>query len=79
MVIGTTQLLREMFMLLFNKSLVGIKDSKLRMKWISKLEENCFTIPVLIHPSSYISPSASVYPGSVVDAKAMVSTNTVIE
>ena len=32
-------------------------DSKLRMRWMEKLEENCFTIPVLVHPSAFISPS----------------------
>lgn len=54
-------------------------DSELRMKWIEKLEENCYTIPGLIHPTAFISPSASVYPGTVVEAKAMVNTNVVIE
>jgi len=54
-------------------------DSNLRMKWMDKLEENCYTIPVLVHPSAFVSPSASVYPGSVVEAKAMVNTSTVIE
>ncbi len=54
-------------------------NSELRTQWIAKLEENCFTIPVLIHPTAYISPSASVYPGSVIVAKAMVNTNSVIE
>lgn len=54
-------------------------DSELRLKWITKLEENCYTIPVLVHPTAFISPSASVYPGSVVVARAMISTNSVIE
>ncbi|MBT9168094.1 MAG: UDP-N-acetylbacillosamine N-acetyltransferase [Syntrophomonadaceae bacterium] len=54
-------------------------DSELRMTWIAKLEENCYNTPVLIHPTAYISPSASVYPGSVVLPKAMVNTNSVIE
>lgn len=54
-------------------------DSKLRMRWMEKLEENCFTIPVLVHPSAFISPSASVYPGSVIEARAMINSNTVIE
>lgn len=54
-------------------------DSKLRMRWIEKLEENCFTILVLVHPNAYISPSASVYPGTIVIAKAMINTNSVIE
>lgn len=55
------------------------RDSKFRMKWMEKLEENYFTKPVLIHPSASISPSVSVYPGSVVEARAVINTNTVIE
>ncbi|MGI6436195.1 MAG: PglB [Syntrophomonadaceae bacterium] len=54
-------------------------DSKLRMQWIALLEECCFTIPVLIHPTAFISPSASVYPSTVVEAKAIISTNSIIE
>ena len=54
-------------------------DNELRMKWIEKLEENCFTIPVLIHLTAYISPSASVYPGTIVEAKVIVNTNSIIE
>lgn len=54
-------------------------NSALRMKWIDMLKENCYTIPVLIHPTAYISPSASIYPGTVVEAKAVINTNTVIE
>ncbi len=57
----------------------ALSDSELRMTWIAKLEENCYATPVLIHPTAYISPSASVYPGSVVLPKAMVNTNSVIE
>lgn len=54
-------------------------DSKIRMKWIKDLEDNSFTIPVLIHPTAFVSPSASVYPGTVVEAKAIINTNSVIE
>jgi len=54
-------------------------DNELRMNWIELLKENCFTIPVLIHPTAFISPSSSVYPGTVVEAKAVVNTNSVIE
>lgn len=54
-------------------------NNALRMNWIERLEENCFTLPVLIHPTAFISPSASVYPGTVVEASAIVNTNSVIE
>ena len=57
----------------------AIGDSKSRMNWIERLNQNCFTIPVLVHPTAFISPSASVYPGTVVEANAIVNTRSVIE
>ncbi|NLB80515.1 MAG: PglB [Clostridiaceae bacterium] len=57
----------------------AFEANELRFKWGEKLRESGFTIPVLIHPSSYISPSASVYPGTIVMAHATINANTVIE
>lgn len=54
-------------------------NNKLRMEWIEKLEKNKFQIPTLIHPTAYISPSATVSLGTVVEAKAVVNTNSKIE
>ena len=54
-------------------------NNSLRMSWMKKLEENGFKIPVLVHPSTYISPSASVCTGTVIQPKAMINTNSVIE
>lgn len=54
-------------------------NNELRMKWMDRLEESCFTIPILAHPTAYISPSVSVYPGAIIEAKAIINTNSVIE
>ena len=53
-------------------------NNKLRMEWIEKLEKNKFQIPTLIHPTAYISPSATISLGTVVEAKAVVNTNSKI-
>jgi UDP-N-acetylbacillosamine N-acetyltransferase len=53
-------------------------DSNLRLKWIARLE-NCFTIPILIHPTAFISTSASVYPGTIIEAMAIIQANSIIE
>lgn len=69
----------EKFAGAYSYAFPAFTDSALRMKWIARLEENCFTIPVLIHPTAFISPSASVYPSTIVEAKAIINTNSVIE
>lgn len=69
----------EKFTGVYSYAFPAFGNNELRMKWIKRLEENGFTIPVLIHPTAFISPSAAVYPGTVVVAKAIVNTNSVIE
>ena len=42
--------------------------------WIEKLKE-LFTIPVIVHPSAYISPSAIISEGSIIEPLAVVHTS----
>jgi NDP-sugar pyrophosphorylase family protein len=63
----------------YNFAIPSFGNNELRLKWIERLKENCFTIPVLIHPTAFISPSVLIYEGAVVEAKAIVNTNSVID
>lgn len=54
-------------------------NKKMRINYMKELKENGFVIPVLIHPSAFISTSASVHRGTVIGAHAIVNTNSVIE
>jgi hypothetical protein len=54
-------------------------NNELRMKWVERLEEAVVIVPVIVHPRAFISPSSSVYPGSIVEACAIVNTNSYIE
>ena len=47
----------------YSYAVVAIGNPKLRLNWIMKLEEACYTIAVLVHPRSYISPSAQIMKG----------------
>ncbi|WP_346937786.1 hypothetical protein [uncultured Clostridium sp.] len=68
----------EKFVEEYTYAIPAFGNNKLRMEWIEKLEKNKFEIPTLIHPTAYISPSATVSSGSVVEAKAVINTNTKI-
>ena len=49
-------------------------NNELRMKWIYRLLEDGASIPVLIHPTSYVSPTVTMECGNVVLPKAVVNT-----
>jgi len=69
----------EKFIEDYTYAIPAFGNNKLRMEWIEKLGNNSFEIPTLIHPTAYISPSATVYSGSVIAAKAVVNTNSRVE
>lgn len=53
-------------------------DNALRMEWLEVLTEEGLTVPTLIHPDAYVSPTATVCAGSVVLPKAVVNTNVTV-
>ncbi|MBS4025551.1 MAG: hypothetical protein KGZ96_07730 [Clostridia bacterium] len=54
-------------------------NNELRMKWLQDLTNAGFELPVLIHPTAYVSPSAMIGEGSIVLAKTVINTSTVME
>lgn len=55
-----------------------IGNNKLRGELVEKAMKMGFTIPVLVHPTAYISPSAVIKLGTVVETKAIVNANSVV-
>ncbi len=56
----------------------GIGNNKVRKQLLDQAKELGYSIPVLIHPTAYISPSAVIELGTVVEPKAIVNANTVV-
>ena len=56
----------------------GIGNNKVRKQLLDQTKELCYSIPVLIHPTAYISPSAVIEAGTVVEPKAIVNANAVV-
>ena len=50
-----------------------------RMAWIRRLEENGISVPVLVHPSAYVSPMATLHAGVTVLPKAVVNTGVTVQ
>lgn len=62
----------------FEHAIVALGNNSLRLEWLDKLVKVGYRIPVLSHPTAYISPSANLLLGTVVEAKAVVNTKAVV-
>ena len=56
----------------FPIAIPAVGDRELRMRWLSELGAAGFVLPVLIHPTAVVSPSAQIGYGSIVDARAAI-------
>lgn len=57
---------------------VAIGNPAVRFIYTEKLKDAGYCIPVLVHPKAYVSPSAQIGEGSIVEAMAVVNANTTI-
>lgn len=61
----------------YDCAVVAIGNPELRLRYLEELKCH-FDVPVLVHPKSYVSPSAKVGMGSIVEPMAVIHTDTVI-
>jgi len=54
----------------FAAASVAFGNATARLNWIAKLDAAGYELPVLIHPTAWVSPSAQIAPGSVVFVQA---------
>lgn len=62
----------------YHEAIVSIGNNKLRKELLDMLEQLKYCIPVLIHPTAYISRSAFIDVGTVIEPKVVVNANTKI-
>lgn len=58
---------------------VGIGNNQFRKELLKNLEMLNSHIPVLIHPTAYISPSAKIEKGTIIEPKALINANSLIK
>ena len=63
----------------FPAALVGIGHATTRLYWLEQLSRCGYQLQPLIHPTAWVSPSASLGFGTVVFAQAVVQANACIE
>lgn len=57
----------------------GIGNNKVRKQLLDQAKELGYSIPVLIHPTAYISPSAVIESRAVVEPKAIVNAGAIVK
>ena len=59
----------------YSHAIVSIGSNPIRMQLLERLEAVGYLIPVLIHPRAYVSPSAKIGAGSIVEPFAVIQAN----
>ena len=68
----------------FDAAVVAIGHATTRLHWIQQLQNAGYQLPVIIHPTAWVSPSAQIGPASVVfaqvavQAQASIGTGTIL-
>lgn len=62
----------------YESAFVSIGNNSLREILIQKLIDTGYNVPILIHPSAYVSKSARIGHGTIIEPKASVNANASI-
>jgi len=63
----------------YHHAFVSVGNNEQRKKLIEELNDAGFHLPVLVHPTAYISPLVTIGKGSIVSATAVVNSNVLVE
>lgn len=63
----------------YKYAFIALGNPELRQKWLKKLIDAGYKIPIIIHPTAYVSPSANIGIGSFIGINAVVNTGTIVE
>ncbi len=58
---------------------VAFGNNVFRLEWMDKIGATGGKLAILIHPTAYISPTATIHPGTVVLPHAIINTDAVVE
>lgn len=62
----------------FSAALVAIGNAAVRLQWLPRLAAAGYELPVVFHPTAWVSPSSQLGVGSVVFAQAAIQAQAVI-
>ena len=60
----------------YSFGIVAIGNPEIRSTLTKRLEENCYKIPVLIHPKAFVGKYATIRKGCIIEPMAVVNSGT---
>ena len=63
----------------YQNAVVVIDDNVIRAQWIDRLEEAGYNLPIILSDRAYISPSAVIELGCIVEPMAVINANAKVE
>ena len=63
----------------YDTAIVALGNNNTRIKYHEELKRCGYNIPILIHPTAYVSPTAVIAPGCIIRANAVVSRDVKLE
>ena len=68
----------ESFRCDYSYAIASVEDPTMRSEWTKKLEESGYCVPILVSPHAYVSPSAQLNRGCVVEPLAGINANSIV-
>lgn len=62
----------------YEEAFAGIGNNVLRDRIMDQLQARGFRVPVLVHPTAYVSKSANLAEGTIIEPKAIVNSNAAV-
>lgn len=60
-------------------AVVAIGNSEVRMEWLGRLKEAGYNLPLLLSERAFVSPSAVIEEGCIVEPMAVINANAKVE
>ena len=63
----------------YQNAFVAIGNNEVRSKWIDRLEKSGYKMPIVISDRAFVSPSAIIESGCIIEPMAVINSNAKIE
>lgn len=63
----------------FDAVFPAIGNNSKRKEWMDLLRQHQVELPVIVHPTAWVSPSAVVEEGAIIEAMAVINANVVVK
>lgn len=63
----------------YQNAVVAISNNEVRFEWIQRLDKDGYNLPVVLSDKAYVSPSAIIEQGCIIEPMVVVNANAKVE